>query len=358
MVPLTPSSRRKNPSTSRQALALTKQLNYLSPMRYFILLLFTGLFTPLSAQESLFDHLHTKGDTVHLHFDTEWKKLIRKKKSKPSFPLKLGIQRQDSILSLLGKIRSRGNFRLEVCNNPSLKIKLKKEGLRKAGFNDLNEFKLVLQCSGGKVGKGYLRREALVYKIHSIYSEYTHRTIPVMIHFADPKLNDIHAFFIEDEEQLSARLNARILKSKVASTRGLQRESYVNMCLFNYLVLNTDWHVFNLHNLEIINPIGTKSLIPIPYDFDYSGFVGTSYAIPREELKIGTIYDPKWLGQHITEEELKAGAAHFISKRAEVETIIQTHPELTAKARKRMLKRLESFYKEMEKEKWLLKLLR
>ncbi|MEM9260807.1 MAG: hypothetical protein AAGA62_14260 [Bacteroidota bacterium] len=327
-------------------------------MRYLTILLFIGLILPLKAQESFFDHLHAKGDTVHLHFETEWKKLIRKKANKTSFPLRMGVQRQDSVLSLPGKIRSRGNIRLEVCNNPSLKIKLKKDGLRKAGFSDLNDFKLVLQCSNGKVGESYLRREALVYDLHRLYSGYTHRTIPVVIHFTDPKIDDINAFFIEHEEQLEARYNARILKSKIASTRGLKRAPYINMCLFNYLVLNTDWHVFNLHNIEIINPLGTKDLVPIPYDFDYSGFVGTSYAIPREELKISTVYSPKWLGKHVTEAEIKAGAAHFLSKSEEAEKLIQEHPTLTNSARKRMLKRLEDFHKVLQKEKDLLRLIR
>lgn len=327
-------------------------------MRCLLTLLFIGFFLPVQAQESLFDHLHTKGDTVHLTFDTEWKKLLRKKVSKPSFPLKLGVQMQDSLLSLEGKIRSRGNIRLEVCNNPSLKVKVKKQGLLKAGFSDLNEFKLVLQCSGGKVGRGYLRREALVYQLHSIYSDYTHRIIPVVIHFTDPKYDSIDAFFIEDEEQLAARLACKIIETRIASTRGLKRDAYVNLCLFNYLVLNTDWFVFNLHNIEFINPKGTKHLIPIPYDFDYSGFVGTSYAVPREELGIATVYAPKWLGQHVTKAEIKAGAAHYLSKREEAIALIRDHPTLTGKARKRMLRRLEDFYKLMEKEKALLRLVR
>ena len=310
----------------------------------------------LSGQPSLFDVLHAGADTTVFRIDTDWNTLVRKKKGKTYQPATVYLTLADSTLTFEAKLRSRGNVRLEVCQNPSLKLKLKKADLLAAGFSDLNEFKFVLQCSNSSLGENYLNREQMVYDLHAVFSDFSHRTKPVELHLGQKE--PISAFMIEHEEQLGARFQARVLETKKLSTRGLQREAYVNMCLFNYLILNTDWHVFNLHNLKFINPDESLDLIPVPYDFDYSGFVGTHYAIPREELNIESIYTPVWLGKNVTPAEIKTGAQHYLSRREVAEKLIKEHPGLNKKDQKRMLKRVEVFYRLLEDEKRLLRLVK
>jgi len=319
------------------------------------------LSTVLPAQSSLFDALHLTRDTVEIGIETDWKGLFKNKKKKIYQPITLNIQRPFGTISLRGKVRTRGHTRLEVCQNPSLKIKLKKGDLLAAGFTELNDLKCVLQCVRGQLGKSYLKRERLVYEMHPIFSDFHHRVVPIHLKPSEGlKGSDPHieAMFVEDEEQLADRYQARILEAKRASTSGLQREAYVNMCLFNYLVLNTDWQVFNLHNVEFINIRGSLKFIPIPYDFDYSGFVGTSYAVPFETLNINSVYDPKWLGKDISADEIKQGAKHFISKKIEARAFIANYPTLSGSAKKRLLKRFDEFYEVMENEKKLLRLLK
>ncbi len=310
----------------------------------------------LRAQMSLFDVLHQGEVATVLKIETDWNKLMRKKKDKSYQAATVSFSLGDSTLVFRGKLRSRGNVRLEVCQNPSLKLKLKKADLIAAGFSDLNEFKFVLQCSNSSLGESYLNREKMVYDLHAVYSDFSHRTIPIKLDLG--KDDPVKAFMVEHEEQMAARFNGRVLETKKLSTRGLQREAYVNMCLFNYLILNTDWHVFNLHNLKFINPNESLDLIPVPYDFDYSGFVGAHYAIPREELNISSIYVPKWLGKNVTSEEITNGASHYLTRRKTAEQLINDHPGLGKKDRKRMLNRLIAFYKLMEDEKRLLRLVK
>lgn len=313
-----------------------------------LILLFVFSYSVIQGQSSLFDVLHAKGDSSVLRIETDWNKLVRKKKDKSYQPATVSLSLGDSTLSFQAKLRSRGNVRLEVCQNPSLKLKLKKEDLIAAGFSDLNEFKFVLQCSNNSLGESYLNREQMVYDLHAIYSDFSHRTISVSLNLGDDVV--VRAFMVEHEEQMAARFKGRMLETKKLSTRGLQRDAYVNMCLFNYLILNTDWHVFNLHNLKFINPDQSLDLIPIPYDFDYSGFVGAHYAIPREDLEIGSVYVPKWLGKQVTPEEIRAGAKHYLSRRALAEELINNHPGLDKRSRKRIAKRLKEFHEVMEDE--------
>lgn len=312
-------------------------------------LLLTGYCT---AQTSLFDHLHAQAASgIRLTFANDLDELQRGKYDKDYLPTTLQLQVGTApSLELSGQVRTRGNVRLKVCANPSLKVKLKKGALRAAGFSDLNEWKIVLQCSNTKVGAGYLHRERFVYDLHALYSTYHHRTIPVTLTFGPGTTEVIEGFLVEDEEQLALRYQSTILDAGRVSTQGIHRPSYVNMCLFSYLILNTDWHISNLHNVEFINPQGTNDLIPIPYDFDYSGFVGASYAVPRETLGIQSIYDPKWLGKNITYEELKPVIAHFEAVRPHATQLINETPDLENRDRQRMLKRLNAFHKILASE--------
>lgn len=328
-------------------------------MRYlFLLYLLVLCSLPALAQESLFDALHARGDSVVIRIDTDWKQLLQRKAKKEYQPVIVSISGLKRDFTFNGKIRSRGNIRLQACNNPSLKVKLKKKELIAAGFSDLNDLKFVLQCSSGKVGNNYLVLEKLVYDLHAIYSEHHHRVLPTLLLPTQREGLVVNSFIVEAEEQLAVRYQGKILESKRASSRGLQRQAYLNMCLFNYLVLNTDWHVFNLHNVEFVTPDGSTDIIPIPYDFDYAGFVNTSYAVPREELQISSVQVPRFLGKHITEAEMRTAAAHFQARRAAAENFLRQYPNINERDRKRLLKRMQRFYEELESEKKLLQLIR
>jgi hypothetical protein len=320
-----------------------------------VLLFFTVL---LVAQASLFDELHQQGNVVDVALDTDWKNLLRNKRKKQYQPLRMTVYGLGDTLLFTGRIRSRGNIRLEVCQNPSLKIKLKKSQLRAAGFSDLNDLKFVLQCSRGSAGEGYSIREQLVYELHAIYSDNYHRVVPLQVTPTQEPDQKLRAFMVEDEEQLAERYEGNVLKTKRASSAGLNRDAYVNMCLFNFLILNTDWHIANLHNVEFVAKKGELKMIPIPYDFDYSGFVGTSYAVPRDELDIGSIYVPTWLGKDVTPEELSAACAHFQSRQEAATKFLENYPGLDNRSRKRLLRRMKDFYDLLASEKKLMRLLR
>ena len=318
------------------------------------LLLFPFLLASSLYGQSLFDRLVADGDTVRLTLDTEWRKMVRNKAKKAYQVLRLTVDTQEKQFTFPGKIRTRGNVRLQVCDNPSLKIKLNKDSLVAAGFSSVNDLKLVLQCSNSELGLSYLRREQLAYQLYEVYSEHYHRTVPVVLTIAGAP--DVHAFLVEEEEQLSARYG-QVVEPERASTRGMNRRAYVNLCLFNFLILNTDWQIFNRHNVELVADSISGRLIPIPYDFDYSGFVSTSYAIPLEVLNIASVHVPKWKGRNVTEEELLRGAAHFLARADTVRTMIEKYPNLRPYARKRLLRRLAAFHEILADEEQLLKLL-
>ncbi len=194
-----------------------------------------------------------------------------------------------------------------------------------------------------------------MYDLHALVSPFHLRTLPGRLIVVGGKT--LEAFLVESEEQLEARYQAHLVTSGRVSTSGLQRAAYVNLCLFNYLILNTDWNVFNRHNVECFQIDNSRDLVAIPYDFDYSGMVAAAYALPHTSQDIASVSQPKWLGRHVSETELKEGAAVFLAVEARLRDHVDRCQGLTDRDHDQLLKRLDKFYAVLKNEKKLLGLL-
>ncbi|WP_116124555.1 hypothetical protein [Lewinella sp. IMCC34183] len=298
-------------------------------------------------QPSLFDALHARKDTAVLSLETEWDQLLHTKSAKEYQPLTLshGGQR------LAGRIRTRGHARLRACRYPSLKVKLEKDALASMGYSVLNDLKFVVACNSGTAARGYLRRERLMYELHALVSSYHHRTVPVRL--ALPGGDTLPAFLIEAEEQLESRYGASRIAVERISTRAFERQAYANLALFNYLILNTDWQLRTLHNVEALRRGEESGYIPIPYDFDYAGLVDTDYALPRESLGQVSVQEPHFLGRGLRFAELRTAADGFLAQRESLENAVRDHPTLQERHRRIILRRLKTFFAQIANDREL-----
>ena len=295
----------------------------------------------LGAQHSLFHSLHASPDTAVLTLATPWKSLVRGKEEKAyqSLDLYLGGKVYP------GRIRTRGNARLRACRYPSLLIKLKKDALEAEGFSRRNDLKLVIQCNESRSGAAYLHRERLLYALYREISPYHHRTIPVRV--AVTTGDTLHGFLIEAEEDLEERYAARLLEGASLSTRGLDRDAYADLALFNYMILNSDWNIFNLHNVECLKVEERPLPVPIPYDFDYSGLVDAHYAEPRAGLGLVSVREPVYLGRHLSAEQLQEAGRRFLTRSDRLLAVLDAERSIDARHKAYMRDRLEAFFKEL-----------
>ena len=80
---------------------------------------------------------------------------------------------------------------------------------------------------------------------------------------------------------MAERLEALYLEIRQASARSFGSEQAVRLSVFQYMVGNTDWSMVRFHNAEVLqNSEGVY--VPVPYDFDWTGFVSPRYARPNE----------------------------------------------------------------------------
>ncbi|MCB0632648.1 MAG: hypothetical protein R2824_17850 [Saprospiraceae bacterium] len=248
------------------------------------------------------------------------------------------------------KVNVRGKFRRVKCNElPPLKLNFKKKDLEAAGLATYDDFKLVTYCVDDyNMAKELLLKEYLVYKMYNELTEQSFRVQLLNITYKDSKTGSKKrqmGFLIEDAAQLRARINAD--KSEVVRATEEERfnpEITRMVALFEYMIGNADWEITYSKNVKYV----TKNdiLVPIPYDFDFSGLVGASYATYSQrqygQLKL---QDRVYLGFERSTSDLKATMAYFEEKKDDLYRVIYSFKRLNPDTRDQMVRYLETFFK-------------
>ena len=81
----------------------------------------------------------------------------------------------------------------------------------------------------------------------------------------------------------------------------------------------------------------TDKVSPVPYDFDYSGFVDTEYAMPQEWTSIKHIYEREYLGYCRNDEAYRTVIDKFARKKSSVYETIQSCTYLSEKEKKKLI---------------------
>lgn len=322
------------------------------------------LYLPARAQTpgdppTVFELFHEQSEELpFFEIESDWRQLIKNKKEEEyqKGQFRFQLPGGDTI-RLDGRLRARGNIRKEVCFHPPLRIKFKKKELAKAGLDSTyNDIKMVIQCRSDGSGRQYLLREYLAYKLYECISPHAYKTRLIELHIKSEKDSEnLLGFFIEKEDEYEDRLGGKVIEAGRVRHSLIDRSSYVQMCFFQYLILNNDWSTVNKHNLEFVRFDTSSYAYVIPYDFDYSGWVNAAYAAPPPQLPIKYVTQPYFRGKELTEEEVLNGARHFIDIRETLYNTCRNFSWLEEKERDQFIRLMDRFYKELADEKRLLR---
>jgi hypothetical protein len=87
--------------------------------------------------------------------------------------------------------------------------------------------------------------------------------------------------------------------------------------VFQYFIGNTDFSVAGLHNVELFfNDLG--DIMPIAYDFDFSGAVNARYATVDSSLRIRNVRERLFRGYCADAESYNKAFAIFNEKKPEI----------------------------------------
>ena len=227
-------------------------------------------------------------------------------------------------------IRPRGNNRKARCYLPPIKIEfLDDVDYQVAQFNEMGNVKMVSLCKVAGNYDQYLVKEFLIYRMYETINEYSLQTYFMKVNFIDSedkkKPFTGYAFIIEDIDHLAKRMKGAEFEREGLLPVHLYRPVMNPMSVFQFMIGNTDWHIPNMHNIKYIT-LDDKTIpspIPVPYDFDYAGFVNTNYAVPRESLPIENIRERYYMGTCMTDEEISVVVNRFNESKDEIYDIVE-----------------------------------
>lgn len=300
---------------------------------------------------SVFDQFNqTQVLKVELSLDME--ALHANKKSNEYQKAKFSIIGDSNIETYSVKVRARGRFRRVKSEMPPLKLKFSKKELIAQGLSEDNDYKLVTHFYDSREGDDAVLREYLAYKLYNELSGQSFRVQLAEVTYKDKNTKEKttrYGILIEDADQMASRLGGDICDECFNRPETDYDATNLQLhALFQYMIGNTDWSVMMNRNLKVVQVKNTGKYIAVPYDFDFSGFVNATYAIPNVDYKLTTVRDRAFLGSQNLPKALMAAKGMMIAKRAAMENTINEFKLMSRKSRKDLLEYMDSFYTALE----------
>ncbi|MEL6870763.1 MAG: hypothetical protein AAFO81_13270, partial [Pseudomonadota bacterium] len=253
------------------------------------------------------------------------------------------------------KFSVRGAFRLreDICNHAQLWVNLKKSQVKGTLFAKQDKLKLVVRCKDSERYADYIGRERKAYQIFNALSDLSLATRMLNVTYTDSDGGDSrvqHAFFIQHQDNLAKQHDMTVHKELGGIKPRLDPSQSTVVALFMYLISNTDYSFVAApagenccHNTKLLEATDGR-LHPVPYDFDSTGFVDTSYAEPTAGMRQNNVKHRLYRGYCVDEAVIADTLTQFQAKRAAIYAIIDDPTYVTEKSIKRTRKYVDKFY--------------
>jgi hypothetical protein len=271
------------------------------------------------------------------------------------FPATLTAPKADGTATTFPvNIRTRGHVRrlMTTCTFAPLRIEFDAETAKGTVFEGHKNLKLGTHCRDADLFEQYVPREYAAYRIYNLLTPRSFRARLAKATYVDeatkkPIANRL-AIFIEDDDDVARRLEGRITEQQKLVFRQVDYETATLMTLFEHMIGNTDMSMYLLHNVVLVQT-PSKVIIPVPYDFDYSGIVDARYAVPAKQFKLTSVRDRIYRGPCRTAAEFEPFFQKMLAVKAQTLALFDSIPGLDANYRKDSQSYLESFYQTISK---------
>jgi len=253
------------------------------------------------------------------------------------------------------RLRARGHFRRQArnCDFPPLWLELKSSDAKQTVLAGLNKLKIASSCRPTSAEyEQYILQEYAVYRVYAALTDASFRTRLLRITYRDAaaKLAPVvtWGFFIEDVSDVATRLQRKALSAQGARFGDLEPEPLSLLSMFEYFIGNTDWSISGLHNIALLQD-SAATIVPVAFDFDWTGAVNAKYAFPDKALPIRSISERLYRGNCLTADQLKVTLDRFRAKHAAIDAVFAQLPQLAQLAPDRA-KRMKGFFDDFWKQ--------
>jgi hypothetical protein len=207
------------------------------------------------------------------------------------------------------RARTRGFFRLRkrTCGFPNLHINFRRRQVENTVFAGQNRVSIVAHCQDNKPEYEQFTLEE--YLIYRTFNQLTDRSVRVRLARAtyidtDGKRDSLtkYMFILEPFDMLAARHGWEVLEVPHVPPDQQEPSSLLMFEVFQFLIGNTDWSSTQAsdggpccHNAKLIGTMAGP-VIPVPYDFDWSGVISAPYAIPDPQVGVHHVRDRRYWG--------------------------------------------------------------
>ena len=316
--------------------------------------------SPAMAAEHLFGDEAPLRITITAPFPTL---VARAKYTLNPFPATLALTDQAGAAQTFPiQVRARGISRRKVyCAFPPLLLEFDKTATHGTLLHGQKKLKLVTYCRPAPDYEQRVVLEYLVYKLYNLITPVSLRVRAAEVTYrssaTDPGVTRF-GYLIEDIHGVADRNQRQELEaaSHQVSLAQLDARATTRAAILQYMIANLDWEFLAsapgekcCHNIRLLaapgaTPATARDVTPVPYDFDFSGFVDSPYAGPAPGIPIEKVTERYFRGFCALSGEIPAVAQEYLARRADMKALIDNQPQLNATFRGKTDRFMDGFF--------------
>ncbi|VAW06468.1 hypothetical protein MNBD_ALPHA05-480 [hydrothermal vent metagenome] len=257
------------------------------------------------------------------------------------------------------ELSARGNSRRDknTCTFAPLRVAFSEKPVDSSLFDGQKRLKLVTHCKSSKSFQQYYLLEYTAYKLFNVITPISLKVRLAEIDYINSKNGKTiitrYGFFIEDADDTAKRNKLKELDVADARLSQLDTQAAARYALFQYMIGNLDWAMHDAvagkdccHNTKLLGPTkdASSGIIPLPYDFDYSGLVDTPYAVPPLRIPIRSVTTRRYRGYCVHNDAVRETANRFNQNRDALYQAIAQTPALNENKRATAMQYLDRFF--------------
>lgn len=244
----------------------------------------------------------------------------------------------------------------DICPFPPLRVTFTQPPGETSLFAKQKRLKLVTHCRSNAAFQQYALLEYAAYQLYNRLTPVSFRARLAMIDYVADNgkpISSRYGFFIEDTDDMAKRNELKEPKTpdRVPIT-SLSATHAARFAMFQHLLGNHDWSMRAgpagagcCHNGKLVGPLpGSSQLVPVPYDFDFSGLVGTPYATPPDQVPIKNVRTRFYRGYCSHNAQALQAAGEMRAAKADLLGVLASTPGLDDRTRGRAAAYLEQFF--------------
>ena len=329
-------------------LILTKCVpSLLEGMKY--MLLFLVFFFLLNIAQAQTSGLFESDEILELTLRANITTVFKDRGDDPQYhDATLHYQEGQTVFDIPIRIKVRGHFRKRSanCKYPPLFLNFSQSTMPQASvFRDQNKTKLVTPCQGDQ----YVIHEYLVYKLYNLITPKSFRARLVKVIYQDTVKNKssdpYYGMLLEENKQMAKRNLSYIVEKEKYKPQFTQKEDFLKMAVYQYMIGNTDWSVQYQQNIKLITADSTSLPFTVPYDFDHAGIVRAVYAKPAPELQMSSTIERRYRGYCMPDmNQFTTVFEIFNQLKDDFYALYIDNPLLSKSYRNKTIKFLDQFY--------------